>query len=157
MGGGLWEMVVVFGGLRQCVTREQRQSWAGSREGCLSQPLIPPLFPRDPTSPSSTLGSSDWVSVAGGGGEGDWLGARGDRDPRSVCLSLCLQLTLVYRPRSGPHWLNASLSLGHITGEGCLAGSQGWCGVGGGGQRLSPPWISVYLHPAFCPASAFLC
>ena len=35
----------------------------------------PSLFPREPTSSSTMLGRSDWVSVSGGNGERGWLRA----------------------------------------------------------------------------------
>lgn len=85
------------------------------------------------------LGECGWCG-SGGGLAG---GPRGQE--RSLYLSLCLQLTLVSRPRSGQRWLDASLSLGHPTGEGCLAGSWGWYR----GQQLFPAWISGNFHPGF--------
>lgn len=95
------------------------------------------------------------MSVVGGAGEGDWLGAKGIGHPRSLCLSLSLdlQLTLVSQPRLGPRWLDASLSLGHPTGEGCLVGSW-WCD---GGWWLSPPGSLGISFPAPFPAFIFPC
>lgn len=98
------------------------------------------------------------MSVAGGGAQGDWLGATGDRgpqrirDPRSPCLSLCLQLTLGSRPRSGRRWLDASLSLGRPTGEGAW-----WVARDGvGGRSFAHPGslgISFLAPvPCLCPS-----
>lgn len=82
--------------------------------------------PSCPQGANILINDSGEVRLGEYGWEG-WEGglARGprDREPRSLCLSLCLQLTLVSRPRSGQHWLDASPSLGHPTGEGCPEGS----------------------------------
>lgn len=69
-------MGVVLGGLGAVWDREWRQHWTW---GLSLRASNRPLFPREPTSSSMMLGRSDWVSVAGGALEGDWLGAQGDR------------------------------------------------------------------------------
>lgn len=88
-------------------------------------------FPLSPQGANILINDAGEVRLGecGGWGWGRGLaGGQRNRDPRSLCLSLCLQLTLVSQPRLGPRWLDASLSLGRPTGEGCLAGSWGCSG-----------------------------
>lgn len=117
-------------------------------------------FPLSPQGANILINDAGEVRLGECGGwcwEGGMAGGQGNRAPQvtmSFSLSLDLQLTLVSRPRLGPRWLDASLSLGHPTGEGCLVGSW-WCDWGGG--WLSPPGSLGISFPAPFPAFIFPC
>lgn len=147
-------LVVGVGGTQETKWCLEDSGWCGAvgpgargSVGLGEVSLTASHFPLSPQGANILINDAGEVRLGECGGwcwEGGMAGGQGNRAPQvtmSFSLSLDLQLTLVSRPRLGPRWLDASLSLGHPTGEGCLVGSW-WCDWGGGGCPHLGHWES---------------